>query len=611
MEIIGLIMGYGFNYRIAIVGFGPKGLYSFERLLAHLNTAPTNTLIEIHLFNKTGFFGAGDVYRTDQHNCLIMNYANQNINMWPSGFPKPRVGHTPDFSSWLRNKKNSSAHPFDFSPRSLVGEYLMDGYNSLIQYLPNNMVIFTHIGTVADVTLIKNRYKITWRDADTASASVLKCNQVLFTTGHTTFKSEKEEQVSVACKIEFIYPTHKKLKDVAVDSSVGLKGIGLTGMDAILALTEARGGSFDINEDSSHTYRPSGKEPKKIYPFSRTGLPMVPRNGLASVNTKLYYFTEKRMHQFKIKTSIDFEESLLPLIKKEFIFSFYSVLFINHGLQLLFDEDFQKVQNQITFFHQKIPRHPVFTWENLTDPFRGINELTTELIKEHLIGLLKEAILGEDQSPLMSALASWRKISPLFNQVYSYGGLHAKSHRKFDTYYFGLFNRLAYGPPIKNVKKLIALMDYGILDFSYAKSATVEQNKNRFQIIGRDQKRKTPIDYLINATIPKANGKAFKNELYRNLVGNGLIQPFENTVNGSYYPGCLSINTIGNPISKKGGLNSAFTFYGTPTEGITFDNNTLSRTRNNFASAWAAMTCKAIHESTGTMDNYEGKRKVL
>jgi hypothetical protein len=27
--------------------------------------------------------------------------------------------------------------------------------------------------------------------------------------------------------------------------------------------------------------------------------------------------------------------------------------------------------------------------------------------------------------------------------------------------------------------------------------------------------------------------------------------------------------------------------YGTPTEGVTFDNDTLSRKRNNFASHWA------------------------
>lgn len=601
------------SYKIAIVGFGPKGLYSFERLLAQLHAESNEVFVEVHIFNCTDFFGAGDVYRNDQAHCLIMNYANHKINMWPSGFPKPIVEHTLDFVSWLKKKGHYPASPDKFAPRSIVGEYLMDGFNSLVNRLPENIQIFTHTGTVTNVTPISNSYRITWCDSTTSKISDLDCHRVLFTTGHATFRVEKKAHTFAGHNIDFVYPTHEKLNAVIAGSTVGMKGIGLTGIDAILALTETRGGSFKEGKKGFFTYEPSGNEPKKIFPFSRTGLPMVPRTGAISTNTQLYYFTEERIDQSKTGSSIGFEEFLLPLIKKEFVFAYYSVLFKNHGVQLVFHEDFQKVQNQIVFFHQKFPQSEVFIWDNLVNPFQDTAYLTTELVKQYLSHLIQEAVLGEEKSPLIAAVAAWRKISPVFNKVYSFGGLNAASHKRFDSHYFGLFNRLAYGPPVKNIKKIKALIDCGILDFTYAKSAVVEQDIKKFKLVvyGRGLELTTTIDYLINATIPRATEKGFNNPLYRNLIKNGLIDSFVNRVGGTYTPGCLAIDTNGNPIDANGHLNTDLTFYGTPTEGLTFDNDTLSRTRNDFASVWAETTCKTIQESSGTKNKYEREKHLL
>lgn len=601
------------SYKIGIVGFGPKGLYSFERLLAQLHAESNEVFVEIHIFNCTDFFGAGDVYRNDQAHCLLMNYANHKINMWPSGFPEPIVKDTPDFVSWLKENGHYPASPDKFAPRAIVGEYLIDGFNSLVNQLPNNIQVFTHIGTVTNVTPISNSYKIAWCDSTTSKLSDLDCHRVLFTTGHATFRAKKKPPTPADPNIDFVYPTHEKLKAVAAGSTLGIKGIGLTAIDAILALTEARGGSFKENKKGIFSYEPSGDEPKKIVPFSRTGLPMVPRTGAVTTNTQLYYFTEKRIDQSKAGTSIDFEEFLMPLIKKEFIFAYYTVLFKNHGVQLLFDEDFRKVQDQIVSFHHKFPQAAVFNWDNLVNPFQDTAYLTTELVKQYLSHLIDEAVLGEEKSPLIAAVAAWRKISPVFNKVYSFGGLNATSHKKFDSYYFGLFNRLAYGPPVMNIKKIEALIDFGILDFTYAKSAVVEQDMKKFKLVvcGRGHERTTTIDYLIKATIPRATEKGFKNPLYRNLRENGLIDSFENRAEGTYIPGCLAIDANGNPIDANGHLNTELTFYGTPTEGLTFDNDTLSRTRNDFASVWAETICNTIQESRGTKNKYEREKHLL
>ena len=61
------------TFHIGIVGFGPKGLYSFERLLAYLNHFKVETQVHIHLFNESSSFGAGWVYHKDQPEYFLMN----------------------------------------------------------------------------------------------------------------------------------------------------------------------------------------------------------------------------------------------------------------------------------------------------------------------------------------------------------------------------------------------------------------------------------------------------------------------------------------------------------------------------------------------------------
>ena len=56
-----------------------------------------------------------------------------------------------------------------------------------------------------------------------------------------------------------------------------MKGIGLTFIDAVLSLTEGRGGTFERMPDGRLSYRASGGEPATILPFSRSGLPMAPK----------------------------------------------------------------------------------------------------------------------------------------------------------------------------------------------------------------------------------------------------------------------------------------------------------------------------------------------
>lgn len=605
-------MNFNTTYSVAIIGFGPKGFYGFERLVAYLSQAMVQTPVEIHVFNNTQFFAAGDVYRTDQPKYLIMNYANRNINGWSVQEPLPKVENTVDFVAWLRQNGNIDAALGDFAPRKTVGEYLIHCFNTVVDSLPKNIKVITHMGSVSNVEKIDQQYRVTGKYKDLGNEFSLLCKKLLLTTGHHSFKSQINNILALKNKIDFIYPTDEKLNPVKPQTLVAVKGFGLTAIDAILALTQGRGGSFKKNDKGILKYIPSEKEPYKIYPFSRTGLPMVPRNGSPSSETNLQYFTEKTVNALKANTPINFNSTLLPLIQKEFYYAFYSVLFQNYGHQFYFDEDASVMKDQVKYFHEDYPESPVFNWETIVNPFKDEPILSSVVIQVYVEFLINEAKLGEDSSPFMAAVATWRKISPVFNKLYSFGGLDAESHKEFDAYYFGLLNRLSYGPPVKNMQKMLALCKAGILDFSFVKSARIIQNnENDNFTLQVENGQATEINYYINATISRAKEGGFENELYQNLKKNEIIRAFENSANSKYIPGCLEINDKGNPVSETGIENGDITFYGTPTEGITCDNDTLSRTRNDFATDWAKETCTAILKKDGRTENYDRTENVL
>ncbi|SIR32956.1 FAD/NAD(P)-binding protein [Maribacter ulvicola] len=600
------------TYKVGIIGFGPKGFYGFERLVAYLNEAKVSSTIQIHIFNTTAFLASGDVYRTDQPAYLIMNYANRNINSWVVQEPFSMASATPDFVTWLTAKGHANAAPGKYAPRSLVGGYLSDCYQMVLEQLPKNVVVVAHIGRVTNMIQQNEDYHVFYTDRKTGEQDIVACNNILFTTGHHSFKAQKPISETFGNRIDFIYPTNEKLKSVSAASLVAIKGFGLTAIDAILALTEGKGGKFKKNDKGVLKYFSSGEEPYKIYPFSRTGLPMVPRNGSPTSDAQLYFFTEAVIAELKQNRPISFSCTILPLIKKEFYFTYYSVLFKNYGHQFYFDDDFTVMENQVQYFHEDYPECPVFNWETIINPFRDESVLSTVVIQVYIQFLIDEAKAGEDKSPFMAAVATWRKISPIFNELYSFGGLDAVSHKKFDSYYFGLFNRLSYGPPVKNMQKILALCKAGILDFTYVKSASITRNesKNNFSLYLENGKE-TDINYSINATISRAKEGEFENELYQNLLKNGLIREFENKLKAGYKPGCVAINKDGNAINEDGTINTTISFYGTPTEGITCDNDTLSRTRNDFATVWAKATCEAINKKDGSTENYEREENVL
>lgn len=588
------------TYRIAIIGLGPKGLYALERLLAQIHHQKITSRVEIHLFNSSNYFGAGDIYDLDQPEYLLMNYSSDNINAWIDEKPSAILQKTTNFREWLllNGYKRDSKYYLEYAPRALVGRYLNEVYQTLIRSASSNVMIFTYHDSVLNIIKSHAEFEIT--TSSHKGRNALKCDEVLLTTGHQSSGADFGSSLRNNSKIDFVYPTYKKLSKVG-KGTVGIRGFGLTCIDTILELTEGRGGHFKTGA-SEFQYSKSGNEPDCIYVFSRSGLPMIPRIADDEAIGRLYYFTEENIEKLNDPTFI---EDYLPLIKKECYFQYYRTLFELYQTELKFDTEFEKVVEQVSEFLQKHPDLSTYSWDKFIDPFLGQQYISHQQMLDYMKLLTVEASKGIRKSPMMSAAGVWRKISPIFNKFYSFGKLDAESHKVFDTRYFGIFNRISYGPPVENFKKVIALGESGFLNFSAVRNSEIikETGVPSFKIRIRknidveSQSIDIPIDVLIDARIPKGIDPK-PNRLYSNLIQNGLLRKFVNHSGNLFQTGGIDINASGKAINRNGVLEHHLSLYGTPTEGVTHDNDTLSRSRNNFASQWALHVSEQIQLKT-------------
>ncbi|CAN0474178.1 unnamed protein product, partial [Phaeothamnion confervicola] len=106
------------DLRVAIVGFGPKGLFALERLLHHLDG---RCRIAVDAYEPHEAPGAGPVYDPCQPDYLRMNIAAERLDLWPGDNSAVPSLERRSFGEWTgrRSPQGDERYP----PRALVGRY--------------------------------------------------------------------------------------------------------------------------------------------------------------------------------------------------------------------------------------------------------------------------------------------------------------------------------------------------------------------------------------------------------------------------------------------------------------------------------------------------------
>ncbi|KGE13760.1 FAD/NAD(P)-binding protein [Sphingobacterium deserti] len=554
---------------IAIVGGGPKGMYALERLLNDLTASAENDHIHILWVNESKDFGSGNNYQVDQPDYLLINYCIGNIDAWNREIVNANIPSQPTLLDWVKTYRNNDTvvRPTDYASRALVGCYLQATLQQILDSVPPHVSISLVQAKVEDI-----RYAADFSIKLHASSTLLKADYLLLATGHCYENNSLISADAVQSELrgnyfKSAYPV-KKLDMIPAQADVAVVGLGLTFIDAVLHLTEGRGGKFAVDG----SYLPSGEEPR-VYAFSRKNVPILPRGPIyGEERYQLRPATIAQLQAFQTvmqEQHLDFNKELYPVLNAEAQYAYYSTL--------LNDRDERVVARHIATLSER----ETFTLDNLLFP---------ESVSDHeaMLKLLRDTIAhaesGELQAPLLAASAVWREATKWVGELYQYAGFTSESQEVFDTQFFGAFCRTSFGPPIENMKKVWALAEAGILRFPATENPTIHYKSDGVTFEIKGENNSFACSYLIDARIGRSNLKKKNAPLYSALYQAGLVTAF---ANGEYQPGCVAMDTDGRTTASPNGSHPPLFFYGTPTEGVLLDNDSLSRKRNDTGSSWS------------------------
>ncbi|MDX6579141.1 MAG: hypothetical protein QOJ47_690, partial [Gaiellales bacterium] len=256
--------------RIAIVGFGPKGLFALERLLDHATALSSHHALAVDLFEPDPNPGAGPNYGREQPAYLRMNFAADQIDMWwPHTHAVPRSVQR-SFVRW-RSSRIATTSADAYPPRAQVGHYLSEGFEALLRHAPRAVTVRLR-ATVVEAVCANGT---AW-DVHAGGSLVGTYDEVLLATGHvpTSPSDLTHRWMHAAALVPRVFPVERWLTadELAPGAITAIRGFGLTFMDAAIALSEGRGGTFrPTGHPYRLTYAPSGDEPRLIVPFARSG----------------------------------------------------------------------------------------------------------------------------------------------------------------------------------------------------------------------------------------------------------------------------------------------------------------------------------------------------
>ncbi|PNL17693.1 FAD/NAD(P)-binding protein [Micrococcus sp. FDAARGOS_333] len=356
---------------IALVGGGPSAVYSLERLAAFAQVGRVSTPLVIHVFDKGGNFGDGEVHSRLQPQVSFLNRIAGQVSFAADETIEDAdplmAAHTRlTLAQWCEARYMATGDEryrvsaTDWPKRFVHGEALRHFFDLYVGVLQAaGIQVKLHASEVVDIDNSGEKLELICADGK----RVPDVGHALLVTGHSwndpmldprRRKHADHARATNAPYVGAAYPLERGLGcEVAPPgSTVACEGMGLTAIDIVLYLTEGRGGSF-VPDGERLRYVPSGEEPDRIIPFSRSGLFTFARpDNHKQVNLALHEHRPIFLSESAVNTireargtssphglQIDFERDIFPLIRLE--------MMIVHATALLGSDAGQHLQRTV------------------------------------------------------------------------------------------------------------------------------------------------------------------------------------------------------------------------------------------------------------------------
>src|SRR6185369_8439274 len=237
---------------VCIIGTGFRGLGVLERLVAFAREHRDKRL-RIHLIEPSD--RGPEQYAIDQPDYLLLNIIGEQVSVFPDATSVTHCAPTqgPTLYEWVRDRGlllaedgmtvgslGRPVEPGDFLPRRILGEYLLWFRDLLISLAPSSIEIIRHITAAVDVTTSDQGLVV-----QLANGSSIACGYLFLTVGQVheppsinSNSSTRETVVSASPRyIDHPYPLPARLESIDAGETLAIAGLGLTAVDAMLALT--------------------------------------------------------------------------------------------------------------------------------------------------------------------------------------------------------------------------------------------------------------------------------------------------------------------------------------------------------------------------------------
>ncbi|MER7751433.1 FAD/NAD(P)-binding protein [Kitasatospora sp. NPDC097643] len=350
-------------YRLVLVGGGPRATYLLERLSATVDRLGEGRRLDVRVFERTGEFGAGQAHSPTQARTSYLNRIGCQVSFAAddtvvgAGPLRPEA-ERPTLHEWCRRRFAETGEPdFDLAPedwpkRYVHGLALRDMFDAFAADLTRHpgTELHLHEAEVVDVEPDGDGLRVVTKDGEHYPA-----DEVVLLTGHSYHDERRAPagrrlaELAERGGARYVAHPYPMTVELAPEHSgpgavVGCAGMGLTAIDAVLHLTEGRGGTFHEEPGRGLVYRPSGAEPAGIVAFSGSGLFTFarPDNHKPSSGAGDHpgtFLTEEAIRRLRAQVGrpnpggadrpaqLDFEQDVLPLIVLEMAHLHYVTLF--------------------------------------------------------------------------------------------------------------------------------------------------------------------------------------------------------------------------------------------------------------------------------------------
>ncbi|WFE30108.1 FAD/NAD(P)-binding protein [Solwaraspora sp. WMMD791] len=549
--------------RLCLIGAGPRNLATLERIVANLADWPQSR-VEIDIVDP--FIDQGSqVWRTDQARSLLMNTIACQISLFTDDSvtcvgpvrPGPRLdewaralaiidpaeGYPAEILAQAR-----SLGPNDYPSRALYGYYLRWVLARIIATADPRILIRRHVDRVVRLDDGPDGRQV----AVLAGGTRLdRLDAVVLAQGHLSMPAEPEHRrlAAHATRHRLYYqppssPAEVRLDDIAPGQAIALRGMGLNFFDYLTLLCEGRGGRFTGSPDQLR-YLPSGQEPR-LYAGSRRGVPYHARGenqkGVAERHQPLF-LTGDVIRRWRWRSRAGdpprFATEVWPLISREVQAVYYHALIkASRGVDVAarFQREFVRWANDELAVRRLLGRFGVdrsqwWDWQRISTPY-GTRHFATgdhyqRWLLDHLRADLREALRGNVDSPLKSALDAMRDLRNEVRLVVDHGGLAGSSYRdELVGWYTPLNAFVSIGPPARRIAEMIALIESGVLRV-LGPGMRVATDAQVFQVWSQAvPEPATSVSGLIEARLPEFDVRRTDDPLTVDLRRRGGCRPY-------------------------------------------------------------------------------------